>query len=86
MSGFKRYDEEFKQFLVNLYQTGKTQTELCKDYGISHSALARWIKQYPQVKLDDDTVAVFMQNSNSSMRYRLCVAFDRLIALLTMLI
>ncbi|NHI72252.1 hypothetical protein ET004_08455, partial [Lactococcus petauri] len=24
MSGFKRYDEEFKQSLVNLYQTGKT--------------------------------------------------------------
>ncbi|MDV5976469.1 UNVERIFIED_CONTAM: transposase [Streptococcus canis] len=61
MSGFKCYDEEFKQFLVNLYQTGKIQTELCKDYGISHSALARWIKQYPQVKLDDDTIAVFMQ-------------------------
>ena len=31
MSGFKRYDEEFKQSLVNLYQTGKTQAELCKD-------------------------------------------------------
>ena len=31
MSGFKRYDEDFKQSLVNLYQTGKTQTELCKD-------------------------------------------------------
>ncbi|WP_257589925.1 hypothetical protein [Lactococcus lactis] len=24
MSGFKRYDEDFKQSLVNLYQTGKT--------------------------------------------------------------
>lgn len=35
MSGFKRYDEDFKQSLVNLYQTGKTQTELCKDYGVS---------------------------------------------------
>ncbi|MCO4481283.1 hypothetical protein Si105_00003 [Streptococcus infantarius subsp. infantarius] len=27
MSGFKRYDEDFKQSFVNLYQTGKTQTE-----------------------------------------------------------
>ncbi len=44
MSGFKRYDEEFKQSLVNLYQTGKTQSELCKDYGVSPSALAKWIK------------------------------------------
>lgn len=31
MSGFKLYDEEFKQPLANLYQTGKTQSELCKD-------------------------------------------------------
>ncbi|HEQ3648627.1 TPA: transposase, partial [Streptococcus pyogenes] len=29
MSTVKRYDEEFKQSLVNLYQTGKTQSELC---------------------------------------------------------
>ena len=61
MSEFKRYDEEFKQSLVNLYQTGKTQTELCKDYGVSHTALARWIKQYSQVKLDDDTVMTAKQ-------------------------
>lgn len=61
MSGFKRYDEEFKQSLVNLYQIGKTQTELCKDYDFSHSALARWIKQYSQVKLDDDTVMTAKQ-------------------------
>lgn len=46
MSTVKRYDEEFKQSLVNLYQTGKTQSELCKDYGVSASALAKWIKQY----------------------------------------
>ncbi len=39
MSGFKRYDEDFKQSLVNLYQTGKTQTELCKDYGVSSKYL-----------------------------------------------
>lgn len=61
MSGFKRYDDDFKQSLVNLYQTGKTQSELCKEYGVSHSALARWIKQYSQVRLDDDTVMTAKQ-------------------------
>ncbi|MGO3170970.1 MAG: hypothetical protein ACTIJA_08035 [Bavariicoccus seileri] len=35
MSGFKRYDEDFKQSLVNLYQTGKTQAELCKDGSVA---------------------------------------------------
>lgn len=56
MSGFKSYDEEFKQSLVNLYQTGKPQSVLCKDYGVSVSALAKWIKQYSQVHLEDNTV------------------------------
>lgn len=27
-----------------------------KEYGISHSALANWIKLYSEVKIDDDTV------------------------------
>ena len=40
MSGFKRYDEDFKQSFVNLYQTGKTQTELCKDYGVKRQCFS----------------------------------------------
>ena len=61
MSGFKRYDEEFKQSLVNLYQTGKTPSELCKDYGVSQTALSKWIKQFSQVKLEDNTVMTAKQ-------------------------
>ena len=42
-----RYDEDFKRTLVNLYQSGgKTQAALCKEYGVSMTALGRWIKQY----------------------------------------
>ncbi|MDU0409849.1 hypothetical protein N42HA_02892 [Lactococcus lactis] len=61
ISGFKRYDEDFKQSLVNLYQTGKTQSELCKDYGVSQTALSKWIKQFSQVKLEDNTVMTAKQ-------------------------
>ena len=35
---------------------GKTYNEIQKEYGISHSALANWIKLYSEVKIDDDTV------------------------------
>ena len=75
MSDFKRYDEDFKQSLVNLYQTGKTQTELCKDYGVSSSALAKWIKQYSQVRLEDNTVLTAkqiqeLQKRNAQLRGR----------------
>ena len=39
-----RYDEEFKRTLVNLYQNGnKSQAAICKEYGVSMTALGRWI-------------------------------------------
>ena len=34
---------------------------LCKDYGVSSSALAKWIKQYSQVRLEDNTVLTAKQ-------------------------
>ena len=39
-----QYDETFKKNIVALHQNGKTQTELSKEYGISVSAISRWIK------------------------------------------
>jgi transposase-like protein len=45
-----RYDEEFKKSIVSLYGNGKTQITLCKEYGVSSSSLAKWIKQYSTVK------------------------------------
>ncbi len=48
------YDESFKRTLFNLYQSGsKTQVALCKEYGVSMTALGRWIKQYSTVETDD---------------------------------
>ena len=58
MAGKKspRYSEEFKKTIVNLHQNGKSYAEIEQEYGVSHSALAKWIKQYSVVKLDDDTL------------------------------
>ena len=51
-----RYTEEFKKTIVNLHQNGKSYAEIEQEYGVSPSALAKWIKQYFVVKLDDDTL------------------------------
>ena len=62
MSGkYVRYDEDFKRTLVDLYHNGKTQSALCKEYGVSQSALAKWIKQYSTVKTDDGQVLTGLQ-------------------------
>ena len=57
-----RYDEDFKRTLVNLYQSGgKTQALLCKEYRVSQTALARWIKQYSTVETDDGQILTARQ-------------------------
>lgn len=61
MGKYNRYDDEFKQNLVNLYQSGKTQTDIAKEYGVSDSALTRWVKQFSEVRLDDDQILTVQQ-------------------------
>ena len=51
-----RYDEDFKKSLVALFHNGKTQTSLCQEYGVSQTALAKWIKQYSTVETEDGKV------------------------------
>ena len=56
-----RYDEDYKRTLVELFHNGKTQTALCKEYGVSQSALGKWIKLYSTVETDDGSVLTAKQ-------------------------
>ena len=56
-----KYDDEFKKSLVSMYQNGKTQTQLAREYGVSLSALLRWIKLFSEVKIDEQTVMTAKQ-------------------------
>ena len=58
---YTKYDEDFKKSLVSLYQNGKTQTQLCKEYGVSKSALSKWIRQYSTVQVSEDEVLTAKQ-------------------------
>ena len=55
------YDEDFKKSIVSLYQNGKSKTQLCKEYGISQSALSRWIKRYSTVETIDGDILTAQQ-------------------------
>ena len=52
-NNYTKYDEDFKKSLVSLHQNGKTQSQLCKEYGVSQSALGKWVKQYSTVEVGD---------------------------------
>lgn len=41
----KTYTEEFKQQMVQLYLTGKSRSDIAREYALTPSALDRWIKQ-----------------------------------------
>lgn len=56
-----RYDEEFKKSLVDLYHNGKTQISICQEYGVSQTALTRWIKQYSSVETEDGDILTAKQ-------------------------
>jgi len=64
MSGNKngnRYDEDFKKSIVALYQNGKTQSQLCREYGISQNAISKWVKQYTEIKTEDGDIMTAKQ-------------------------
>ena len=60
-NNYTKYDEDFKKSLVSLHQNGKTQAQLCKEYGVSQSALGKWVKQYSTVEIDDGEVLTARQ-------------------------
>ena len=60
-NNYTKYDEDLKKSLVSLHQNGKTQTQLCKEYGVSQSALAKWIRQYSAVEMDNGEVLTAKQ-------------------------
>ena len=61
MSSNKTYSTEFKKTIVNLYHSGKSYSQIHSEYGVSASALSKWVKLYSEVKIDDDTVITAQQ-------------------------
>ena len=55
-NNYAKYDEDFKKSLVLLHQNGKAQAHLCKEYGVSRSAISKWVKQYSTVEIDDGEI------------------------------
>lgn len=48
MAKRKKYDENFKKMVVELYQSGQSVEQLGAEYGLSTQTIYRWIKLYTQ--------------------------------------
>ena len=47
----KRYTEEFKKQIVDLYQAGSTVSYLSREYGVANVTIYKWIKELSPVKV-----------------------------------
>jgi transposase len=48
-----QYTEEFKKNIVGLHRSGKPASEIIREYGLSQSALYKWVKKYGEIKISE---------------------------------
>jgi len=49
-----RYSDEFKQQIVDLYNSGQSVLELSREYGVATVTIYKWIRQHSPVKIADN--------------------------------
>ena len=56
MGSGKRYDQEYKNMIVDLFKSGMSLAKLSSEYGIAKSTINGWIKDVKEVKIDENEV------------------------------
>jgi transposase len=49
----KRYNDDFRNMIVELYQSGEPVRKLSSEYGVSEVTIYNWIKKLNPVQLED---------------------------------
>ena len=52
----RRYDQEYKDMIVELFKSGMSLAELSSEYGITKSTINGWIKDVKEIKVDENEV------------------------------
>ena len=56
MSKGKSYDETLKKTIVELYEQGKSASELAREYDLSVKNIYNWTKLYGTIKAENGTL------------------------------
>ncbi|CAG9701985.1 transposase [Clostridium neonatale] len=56
MGNGRRYDQEYKDMIVDLFKSGISLAELSSEYGIARSTINGWIKDVKEIKVDENEV------------------------------
>ncbi len=49
----KRYNDDFRKIVVDLYNSGQTVRNLSSEYGVSEVTIYAWIKKFTPMDLED---------------------------------
>ena len=52
----RRYDQKYKDMIVELFKSGMSLAELSSEYGIAKSTINGWIKDVKEIKIDENEV------------------------------
>ena len=52
----RRYDQEYKDMIVDLFKSGMSLAELSSEYGIAKSTINGWVKDVKEIKVDENEV------------------------------
>ena len=52
----RRYDQDYKDMIVDLFKSGMSVSEISSEYGIAKSTINGWIKDVKEIKLDENEV------------------------------
>ncbi len=52
----RRYDQEYKDMIVELFKSGMSLAELSSEYGIAKSTINGWFKDVKEIKVDENEV------------------------------
>ncbi|HHL2034395.1 MAG: helix-turn-helix domain-containing protein [Clostridium perfringens] len=52
----KKYKEDYKEMISDLYKSGMTISEISSEYGIAKSTVNVWIKANKEIKIYEDEV------------------------------
>ena len=52
----RRYDQEYKNMIVDLFKSGMKLSEISREYGIAKSTINGWIKDVKEIKVDGNEI------------------------------
>ena len=52
----RRYDQDYKDMIVDLFKSGMSVSEISSEYGIAKSTINGWIKDVKEIKVDENEV------------------------------